>query len=98
MKLKRILGVLSLTILVFSSTIIVEASSLKNFCEQNHISYSLVCEVGKYSKDLSNYDIALYFSRCAEHADSESFIEPVDAIVNVLNCSYEEALHILENE
>lgn len=33
-----------------------------------------------------------------EHADSEIFIEPVDAIVNVLNCSYEEALHILENE
>ena len=44
---------------------------------------------------MSDLEIAVYFSNCANKADTMYFIEPVEAICNVLNCSFEEALIIL---
>lgn len=68
---------------------------LKNVCEQNHISYELVMATYQYSNDLSVDEIVEKFIYYANLAGTEDEVDAVDALVEILNCSFDDALYII---
>ena len=76
---------------------IAETIGVKNYCQVNHISFSLVKAVYMHadSKDLTMLEIAEYFNKCIGETEFDC-VEPVDAIMSLLGCSFEEALNILD--
>lgn len=90
-----------LVLVIFTSIIlgvgIVYAKDLRlrNTCEQNHISYDLVIATSKYSDSISVDEIVEKFTYYCSLAGTEDEVDIADALVEILGCSFDDALHIL---
>lgn len=68
---------------------------LKNICEQNHISYNLVVATFKYSDSISVDEIVEKFTYYCSLAGTENEVDIADTLVEILDCSFDDALYIL---
>ena len=76
------------------SDFVVECNA-RSYCNDNAISYNLVKTVADYTDKYTELELAMFFNTC--HSEDElDYIEPADAIMFILDCSYDKALHILE--
>lgn len=68
---------------------------LRNICEQNHISYDLVIATSKYSDSISVDEIVEKFTYYCSLTGTENEVDIADALVEILGCSFDDALHNL---
>ena len=94
-KLTSCLVLIATSVMLGVGTASVKDLRLRNTCKQNHISYDLVITASKYSDSISVDEIVEEFIYYCSLVGTEDEISIADAIVEILDCSFEDALHIL---
>lgn len=90
-----------LVLIIFTSitlgvgTVSAKDLRLRNICEQSHISYDLVIATSKYSDSISVDEIVEKFTYYCSLAGTENEVDIADALVEILDCSLDDALYIL---